>query len=101
MLIGIKLKGAFSMNTQIEDLTVMVDLYPSKRTNHIQLAVKHCPFCGNRHNHGIGEGWRATDCFDKKTGERLPSRQYYLKINWNIPKHAKLKSRYEALERGL
>ncbi|WP_172373533.1 hypothetical protein [Sporosarcina jiandibaonis] len=84
------------MNTQTENI-VMVELHPSKTSKHIQLVVKKCPFCKNRHNHGIGEGWRVTDCFNKKTGKRLSTRQYYLQIDWKVPKHAKLKSRYYEL----
>lgn len=88
------------MQEPTKENIVYVDLVPSKRTNHIQLAVINCPYCRNRHNHGIGQGWRATHCYNRRTGESY-SRQYYLKIDWTIPEHAKLKKRYEKLLGGV
>lgn len=86
----------YGYNRPTKEEIVYVDLFPSKRTSHIQLAVVKCPHCGNRHNHGVGEGWRSSHCYNKRTGASY-SRQYYLKIDWSIPKHAALKERYESL----
>lgn len=76
-------------------------LVPSKHNDYIQLTVK-CPNCGQRHNHGPGEGWRVSDCFNRKTGRKMASVSYCLEIDWTIPAHKKLKERYDKLirERG-
>lgn len=84
------------MNEPTNEKIVYVDLVPSKVSNYIQLVIPRCPICGNKHLHGIGEGWRASHCFNKKTG-RSYTGSYYLKIDWTIPEHAALKERYEKL----
>lgn len=88
------------MKEPTKENIVYVDLVPSKSSNFIQLVVPKCPICKNKHFHGINEGWRVSHCFDKKTGRSI-SGSYYLKIDWTIPKHAKLKDRYEKLLGGV
>jgi len=81
----------------MNDKTVYVKLVKFQSGKGIQLAVMQCPYCNNRHNHGIGEGWRVSECFDKKTGDKLPSKNYYLKIDFNDIENARLKKLYEEL----
>lgn len=89
------------MNENIKGSIVMVDLIPSMYSEDVKLIIKACPFCGNRHNHGMGEGWRLSHCYNKD-GSHARTGSYYLQIDWSIPEHTALRERYEKVlsERG-
>ncbi len=54
-------------------------LYPTKKITRTHLSttvtavIKHCPYCGKRHEHGWGDGHRNSHC-----GTNTPNEGYIL-----------------------
>ena len=45
--------------------------YPIASRKKGNTMIDECPYCGQKHNHGVGEGHRDAHCKDKKYLEKI------------------------------